>query len=603
MHLDQASPQVAIDLEGIQASNTFIGHIRIQARQLPVPNMADMEERIVMTPKGKTANSTTIMIDRRKMASQDGNVHVGGGQHSGIIVNKDVTSNGIEDTPAQLQLEFKVFLINAQTQKHTQESRQLRFWFRDTVADKERMKSAQEFFKELVAPLEFPRDYVGFIKKIMKMMQHKYQSISKIEIELKQLEESDKPPTRPMEDQKPELTEEKVLEMIESSYPNPITVNDMAKRSSASNEDVELFISNLTDKGLIKAMAPGCFTRVVQNETDLKVVRQMPTITSNKQPTIAIITAHYSEKLAVDTMIENQETFVRYTTVGESNIYTLGNIGAHRVVCTKLPTVGHDRSASIAAGNTTTRLLGTFQKVEYVFLVGTAGGVPHYTDYNKHVRLGDVVVASPPEGQRFIYMYCDGAKVLENGAYEFETKSWGPPDLSLQNIAEKLKDQGEEKEGPTPWLQYMTEGSAKLAEQEMDFSRPNEDTDKLYMSIGGSDVIEVSHPVAPEGAEHVRIPNNPRIHLGAIASGRCVVGNDQIRQDFASQLTVNAYDQEFDAVVESVYGNRKDHYILIRGICDYHDGTRNKDWQPYAALAAAGFMKAIICGMDAPTDV
>lgn len=565
--------------------------------------MSEMEERVVLTPKARTATSTTIMIDRRKMASQDGNVHVGGGQHSGIIINKESTSDVIEDTPAQLQLEFKVFLINAQTGKHTQESRQLRFWFRNLVPEKERMRCAQEFFKELVAPLEFPRDYAGFIKKIMKMMQHKYKTISKIEVELRQLVESDKPPTRPMEDQKPDLTEEKVLEMIESSYPNPITVNDMAKRSSASIEDVELFIANLTEKGLIKPMAPGCFTRVVQNETDLKVVRQMPTITSNKQPTIAIITAHYSEKLAVDTMIENQETFVRYTTVGESNIYTLGNIGAHRVVCTKLPTVGHDRSASIAAGNTTTRLLGTFQKVDYVFLIGTAGGVPHYTDYNKHVRLGDVVVASPPEGQRFIYMYCDGAKILENGAYEFETKSWGPPDLNLQNIALKLKEQGEEKEGPSPWLQYMTEGSTKLAAQEMDFSRPSEDTDKLYMSIGGSDVIEVSHPLAPEGAANVREPNNPRVHLGVIASGRCVVENEQARQDFASQLTVLAYDQEFDAVVESVYGNRKDHYIFVRGICDYHDGTKNKDWQPYAALAAAGFMKSIICGMDAPSDI
>ena len=45
---------------------------------------------------------------------------------------------------------------------------------------------------------------------------------------------------------------------------------------------------------------------------------------------------------------------------GESNVYTLGNIGAHRVVSTKLPSVGHTREAMIAAGNTTTRLLGTF---------------------------------------------------------------------------------------------------------------------------------------------------------------------------------------------------------------------------------------------------
>ncbi|KAK8740453.1 hypothetical protein OTU49_002916 [Cherax quadricarinatus] len=579
----------------------IVGEVGQRAAQAHTFTMAEMEERIVMTPKGKTATSTTIMVERRKMAIQEGNVHVGGGQHSGIIINKD-TRTDLEDTPAHLQLEFKVFLINAQTQKHTQESRQLRFWFQSCVPEKERLRSAQEFFKELVAPLEFPRDYVGFIKKIMKMMQHKYKMLSKTEVELRQLEESDKPPTRPMEDQKAELSEEKVLEMIESSYPNPITVKDMAKRASASLEDVELYIAALTEKGLIKPMAPGCFTRIVQNETDVKVVRQMPTITTNKQPTIAIITAHYSEKLAVDTMIENQETFVRYTTVGESNIYTLGNIGAHRVVCTKLPTVGHDRSASIAAGNTTTRLLGTFQKVDHVFLVGTAGGVPHYTDYDKHVRLGDVVVSAPPSGQKFIYMYCDTAKTLESGSYEFETKSWGPPDLSLQNIAYQLKEQGEEKDGPSPWLQYMTEGNIKLSAQEMDFSRPNEETDKLYMSIGGSDVIEVSHPLPPEGSENIRDPTKPRIHLGVIASGRCVVGNDQMRQDFASQLSVVAYDQEFDAVIESVYGNRKDQYVIIRGICDYQDGTRNKDWQPYAALSAAAFMKAIICGMEPPAD-
>lgn len=30
-----------------------------------------------------------------------------------------------------------------------------------------------------------------------------------------------------------------------------------------------------------------------------------------------------------------------------------------------------------------------------MFLVGVGGGVPHYTDYARHVRLGDVVVSSP----------------------------------------------------------------------------------------------------------------------------------------------------------------------------------------------------------------
>lgn len=46
----------------------------------------------------------------------------------------------------------------------------------------------------------------------------------------------------------------------------------------------------------------------------------MPTIVSSKQPTIAIITAQYCEKVAVDALIENKETYVRYTTVGKYTV-------------------------------------------------------------------------------------------------------------------------------------------------------------------------------------------------------------------------------------------------------------------------------------------
>jgi hypothetical protein len=58
------------------------------------------------------------------------------------------------------------------------------------------------------------------------------------------------------------------------------------------------------------------FTRIHHEDTEIKVVKQMPTIASNKQPTIAVVTAQYCEKVAVDAMLENKETFVRYTTVG-----------------------------------------------------------------------------------------------------------------------------------------------------------------------------------------------------------------------------------------------------------------------------------------------
>ncbi|XP_011881467.1 PREDICTED: uncharacterized protein LOC105569537 isoform X4 [Vollenhovia emeryi] len=574
--------------------------------------MGEKAEHIVMTPKCKTANSTTLIIERQALdppTENGNNVHVAGGDHKGIVINKQAVAvtNG-ELPPAQLCLQFRVFLVSAQTGKHTQEQRTLQFWFVDTLAEAEQPSVAQEFFRELVTPQEFPRDYVGFIKKIMKLMQHKYPSIKKLEVELRQLEEPITLPSRPLSTDETvmgqviELTVEKVLELIESAYPNPVTVVDIAKEHGWEPSAVETKLKELQEKGLVKAMDHGAFTRVVE-DTQVQVVKQMPTMASAKQPTIAIITAQYCEKLAVDSLMENKETFVRYTTVGESNVYTLGNVGTHRIVCTKLPTVGHTREAMTAAGNTTTRLLGTFQKVDFVFLVGVGGGVPHYTDYNKHVRLGDVVISHPtPLNKKYAYVYCESAKMNESGNYHFETKEYCPPNLSLQEIAATLKKQAENEAFP-PWQTYMREGLQNLVNQsEHDFNAPPPESDKLYMAIGERDVIEVSHPIAPQDSINKRIDGYFRIHLAPVASGRQVARDDQLRQKFASRFGALAFDAEMDAVVESILGNCRENFVVIRGIADYKDGTRIKEWQPYAALAAASVMKAIICAMDPPTN-
>ncbi|KAK9307646.1 hypothetical protein QLX08_002064 [Tetragonisca angustula] len=592
-------------------------------------------EHIVMTPKCKTANSTTLIIERQALEpptenGNENNVHVAGGDHKGIVINKQAAAvtNG-EIHPAHLCLQFRVFLVSAQSGKHTQESRTLQFWFIDTLSEAEHPSVAQEFFRELVSPQEFPRDYVGFIKKIMKLMLHKYSTIKKIEVELKQLEEPVNLPARPLSTdetvigQVVELTIEKVLELIESAYPNPITITDIAKEHGWDPSAVEVKLKELQEKGVVKAMDHGAFTRVAHQDTQIQVVKQMPTMASAKQPTIAIITAQYCEKLAVDSMIENKETFVRYTTVGtasspdatdgvprvtcrfgESNVYTLGNIGAHRIVCTKLPTVGHTREAMTAAGNTTTRLLGTFQKVDFVFLIGIGGGVPHYTDYNKHVRLGDVVISHPaPFNKKYIYVYCESAKTNENGDYHFETKEYCPPNLCLQEIAANLKDQSENERNP-PWQTYLKEGLNILSNQtEHDFKLPPPESDKLYMAIGERDVIEVAHPTAPLDAANKRTNGCPRIHLAPIASGRHIARDDQLRQKFATRFGALAFDTEMDAVVESILGNCRESFAVIRGISDYKDGSRIKEWQPYASLAAASVMKSIICAMDPPTNV
>ena len=54
--------------------------------------------------------------------------------------------------------------------------------------------------------------------------------------------------------------------------------------------------------------------------------------------------------------------------------------------------------------------------------------------------------------------------------------------------------QGEEDPSQAVWNDYIADGIIKLSKDGVNFARPSDDTDKLYMSLGGSDVIEVTHP-------------------------------------------------------------------------------------------------------------
>ena len=110
-----------------------------------------------MTPKKKTAHSTSLSMERKRIGvERKTSLHVAGGEHRGIVINKEV-EEGEEEVPAHLCLEFRVFLVNVSSGKHAQEKRLLSFWFKAEVAEAERARYAQQFFKQLVSPLEFPR--------------------------------------------------------------------------------------------------------------------------------------------------------------------------------------------------------------------------------------------------------------------------------------------------------------------------------------------------------------------------------------------------------------------------------------------------------------
>ena len=79
-------------------------------------------------------------------------------------------------------------------------------------------------------------------------------------------------------------------------------------------------VNELVSKGVAKITDLGQVVRVTSDETTVKRVRQMPEVIRSQQPTIAIITAQFCEKLAVDAMIDNKDTYVRYKVEGLNTV-------------------------------------------------------------------------------------------------------------------------------------------------------------------------------------------------------------------------------------------------------------------------------------------
>lgn len=49
-----------------------------------------LEEKVIMTPKSKTPTSTTLIIERKVIEAEPSDkIHIAGGDHTGIIINKE----------------------------------------------------------------------------------------------------------------------------------------------------------------------------------------------------------------------------------------------------------------------------------------------------------------------------------------------------------------------------------------------------------------------------------------------------------------------------------------------------------------------------------
>ncbi|KAI1713008.1 hypothetical protein Ddc_12100 [Ditylenchus destructor] len=420
----------------------------------------------------------------------------------------------------------------------------------------------------------------------------------------------------------------------------------IAESLRCGQEEIDAYLEELEKTGIAQRVPnqPNDWIRV----DNFSIPESHFQTQSKHHPTVAIITCLFVEKQSIDAIIENSSTLHKYSKAGDSNVYTIGYIGEHRVVATKLAMIGDSREATTSAGSITTRLLGSFQHVEHVIIVGVGGGVPHYTDPNLHVRLGDVVV-SHSEGGKPAYVYAHNFVVNRKSEQieGFATHDWSPRDNVLADVVLK-REQPLESEWQKSTDALVRQLNETVKGNEYDFCKPSAETDVLTMQIGPENVVVIPHPnpkhsqpklhcgpvgamvsvrrtqsqisaddndstVLPSKKENIP-PSPPPKTKSVTANGATSNGdenavldpsaeeakwlnlNNQLRDKFAADHRLKAFDAGFDSVIAAITGSRIDSWVLVRGLADYQQGSTRlgRQWQPFAAANAAALVKTIL---------
>ncbi|RSL56983.1 hypothetical protein CEP54_008563 [Fusarium duplospermum] len=293
---------------------------------------------------------------------------------------------------------------------------------------------------------------------------------------------------------------------------------------------------------------------------------------------------------------------------GDPNEYTTGRIGLFNIVMVLLSGMGKVKAASATAS-----LRSSYLNLELVLVTGICGGLPK-TGSDKELVLGDVVVSNT------VVQYDLGRRYPN----EFETKdtlsdSLGRPPIHVQNLVARLAtsrgirwlEEQARSHLEKLWIQQRNEDEAA------DHRYPGAENDHLYpssylhkhRSTGlcrvcddspravcsasrklscrelGCDVRQSISRQRLQDSERLRLPG---VFIGRFGSGDTVLKSGEDRDRIAKEHDLIAFEMEGAGAWDEIP------CIIVKGICDYADSHKNKNWQKFAAATAASVAKALI---------
>lgn len=263
---------------------------------------------------------------------------------------------------------------------------------------------------------------------------------------------------------------------------------------------------------------------------------------------------------------------------GHDYTYEAGEICGHNVIIATLPSgeVYGTGSAAAIAG----QVKAFFPNLWLGLLIGVAAGLPNLQrEPPLDIRLGDVLVGLPEGNNAGLVAYelgketaKDGFQLLRLGHALAQTEK-----LIRSAIGSIRLNEPDEAEIFLPYYEQLKD---KLHSQGP-FTDPGQDHDVLYEG----DCDESKRPVPREPRLDSR---RTRVWYGPIGSGDKLMKNACKRNELRDRYNIIGLEMEAAGTMNSIPVG------VIRGVCDYGDEYKDKQWQPYAAAMAAAYAKAVL---------
>jgi nucleoside phosphorylase len=262
---------------------------------------------------------------------------------------------------------------------------------------------------------------------------------------------------------------------------------------------------------------------------------------------------------------------------GDDYIYLAGDINGHNVVIATFP-AGHNYGVGAAAA-LASQVRKSFPNIWFGLLVGVAAGLPNLSATPpRDIRLGDVLVGVGAGNKAGLVSYGLG-KETDDGfeQHVIQAKTEAIVSSAIGSIKLLAQMSG------NAFLHHYEQVKDKR-HSNGNFTDPGQEKDQLYQMAYEENRL-VSVPVVrttrPSSARTV-------VWYGSIGSGDTLMRSAKKRDELRDKFDLIGLEMEAAGTIDRIRVG------VIRGVCDYGDAQKNKEWQPYAAAMAAAYAKALL---------